>query len=240
MPIRWRFGNLTSSRSEIRRPALKPGRDAARIPRQYGDVSFNEVGPLSRGPEESRPMSRPFPILRVESLILLIALLVVAGPGRGETRDPGQYFFDQTFGDFQEELQKAKEEGKKGVLLMFEMDECPFCHRMKTTVLNQPEVQDFYKKNFLIFPVDVEGDVEITDFKGNQVPQKDFALKDFRVRATPVFAFFDLDGNLVSKYIGATRDAEEFMWLGEYVAEGRYQELPFAKYKRERQASADK
>jgi hypothetical protein len=44
----------------------------------------------------------------------------------------------------------------------------------------------------------------------------------------------------VSKYIGATRDAEEFMWLGEYVAEGRYRELPFAKYKRERQASADK
>jgi len=183
-------------------------------------------------------MFRPPPSLRFSTLILLSLAMLTSVPGRAEPRDPGQFFFDQTFGDFQEELAKAKEEGKKGVLLMFEMDECPFCHRMKTTVLNQPEVQDYYKENFLIFPVDVEGDVEITDFKGNHMPQKDFALKEHRVRATPVFAFFDLDGNLVSKYIGATRDAEEFLWLGQYVVEGRYQELPFAKYKRERQAAA--
>jgi len=67
------------------------------------------------------------------------------------------------------------------------------------------------------------------------MPQKDFALKEYRVRATPVFAFFDLDGKLVARYTGATRDAREFMWLGEYVVDGRYRDLPFAKYKRERQ-----
>lgn len=185
-------------------------------------------------------MSSPRSSLRVSTLTLLTVLLLVLVPCGAEPRDPGQFFFDQTFGDFQEELARAKEEGKKGVLLMFEMDECPFCHRMKTTVLNQPQIQDYFKQSFLIFPVDVEGDVEITDFKGNQMPQKDFALKEHRVRATPVFAFFDLEGNLVSKYIGATRDAEEFQWLGEYVVEGRYQELPFPKYKRERQATAGK
>ncbi|MFY9976315.1 MAG: thioredoxin family protein [Chromatiaceae bacterium] len=185
-------------------------------------------------------MSRLLPRFESSNLILLLLLVLAAGGAPAEPRDPGQFFFDQTFGDFQEEIQRAKEEGKKGVLLMFEMDECPFCHRMKTTVLNQPQVQDYYKENFLIFPVDVEGDVEITDFSGNPMPQKDFALKEHRVRATPVFAFFDLDGNLVNKYIGATRDMEEFLWLGEYVVEGRYRELPFAKYKRERQAAAGK
>lgn len=149
-------------------------------------------------------------------------------------------FFDQTFGDFTEELKNAREQGKKGVLLMFEMDECPFCHRMKTAVLNRPEVQAFYKANFLIFPVDVEGDVEVTDFSGQHKSQKDFALKDNRVRATPVFAFYDLDGKLISKYTGATRDAEEFMWLGDYVVGGHYQEVPFPRYKQERQDAAAK
>lgn len=151
-------------------------------------------------------------------------------------RDPEQHFFDTTFGDFAEELERAREEGKQGVLLMFEMDDCPFCHRMKTRVLNQPEIQDFFKTHFLIFPVDIEGDVEVHDFAGNAMSQKDLALKSYRVRATPVFAFFDLSGELVARYTGATGDATEFMWLGEYVVQERYRDTTFQSYKRERQA----
>lgn len=173
---------------------------------------------------------------KTRSLSLLFAALLVFAAqnvvAAAAPRDPGAYFFDQTFGDFREELATAREDGKAGVLLMFEMDECPFCHRMKTTVLNQPEVQDYFKEHFLIFPVDVEGDVEVTDFEGKVAPQKDFALKQFRVRATPVFAFFDLDGNLVARYTGATRDSEEFLLLGRYVVEGAYKDTTFTKYKR--------
>ncbi|MGB5733033.1 MAG: thioredoxin family protein, partial [Thiohalocapsa sp.] len=145
--------------------------------------------------------------LLLAALLLSAAQIIIAAP---VPRDPGTYFFDTTFGDFSEELATAREDGKAGILLMFEMDECPFCHRMKTTVLNQPEVQDYFKEHFLIFPVDVEGDVEVTDFQGNVAAQKDFALQQFRVRATPVFAFFDLDGNLVARYTGATGDSDEF------------------------------
>jgi thioredoxin-related protein len=170
--------------------------------------------------------------------MLAAALLLVSATATADVRDPGQYFFDQTFGDFSEELQNARDQGKKGILLMIEMDECPFCHRMKTTVLNQSDVQDYFKENFLVFPVDIEGDVEITDFTGTTLPQKDFALKQFRVRATPVFAFFDLDGNLVARYTGATSGPEEFRWLGEYVVDGAYKETSFTKYKRQRQQSA--
>jgi len=161
-------------------------------------------------------------------LALLAGPALSAEPGR----DPGQHFFNQTFGDFSEELETARDEGKTGILLMFEMDECPFCHRMKTNVLNQPEVQDYFRDHFLIFPVDVEGDVEVVDFAGNPATQKEFALKQFRVRATPVFAFFDLDGNMVARYTGATGDSAEFMQLGQYVVDGEYKETTFTKYKR--------
>ena len=166
-------------------------------------------------------------------MLLLVALLgtgplLAAEPGR----DPGRYFFNQTFGDFSEELETARAEGKTGILLMFEMDECPFCHRMKTTVLNQPEVQEYFREHFLLFPVDIEGDIEVVDFSGQRLPEKEFALEQFRVRATPVFAFFDLDGNLVARYTGATRDTAEFMLLGQYVVEGAYHDTTFTKYKR--------
>ena len=168
-------------------------------------------------------------------LFLSAALLATGFAVTAEVaRDPGQHFFNDTFGDFSEELQTARDSGKKGILIMFEMDECPFCHRMKATVLNQPDVQEYFRENFLIFPVDIEGDVEITDFQGNATTMKDFAFKQYRVRATPVFAFFDLDGKYIkpARFTGATRDKEEFLLLGKYVVEGAYAEQPFARYNR--------
>jgi thioredoxin-related protein len=185
------------------------------------------------------PMHMRFTSLRSRRFVLAASLCFLSAAVLAGARDPEQYFFDQTFGDFSEELTHAREQGKVGILLMFEMDECPFCHRMKTTVLNQPEIQDYFKEHFLIFPVDIEGDVEITDFSGESVSQKDFALKQFRVRATPVFGFFDLDGKLVARYTGATRNAEEFRWLGEYVVEAAYIRTSFTRYKRERSQGQD-
>jgi thioredoxin-related protein len=167
-------------------------------------------------------------------LFLFLCLILAIGDSGASTRDPGEYFFDQSLGNFGEELESAREQGKKGVLIMFEMDECPFCHRMKTRVLNQVEVQDYFKKHFLIYSVDIEGDVEISDFAGNTMKEKDFAFKQFRVRATPVFGFFDLDGNMITRFTGATNDAQEFLWLGEFVVDDHYKTTNFSRYKREK------
>jgi len=153
-------------------------------------------------------------------------------------RDPGEFFFDQNLGDLQDELDNAKEEGKKGVFIFFEMDECPFCHRMKQTVLNQPSVQDHFKANFLSLSIDIEGDIEIIDFKGEEMTQKEFAENN-RVRATPVMAFYDLESNQVVRYTGATSGVDEFMWLAEFYEKGIYKmksksgrPIRFAAYKR--------
>jgi len=150
-------------------------------------------------------------------------------------RDPEQYFFDTTLGDFTEELATARSEGKKGIMLFFEEASCPFCHRMKTTVFNQPNVQEYFKKNFLIFSVDTKSGAEVTDFQGHQTTQKGLFAKIAHNRgATPVMAFFDLNGKLVVRYTGATSGVQEFMWLGQYAADGLYKKLPFTKYKREK------
>jgi len=176
---------------------------------------------------------------RTNIITALLLLLLSAGQVQGAVgKDPYTYFFNETWGDFSEELKTARAEGKKGILLFFEMDECPFCHRMKETVLNQPDVQAYFRKHFLSFSVDIEGDVEMTDFQGKVMPQKDFAFKINRVRVTPVFAFYDLDGKRIVRYTGATSSVEEFMWLGEFVEKGIYKEMRFAKYKRQKAKAA--
>ena len=168
--------------------------------------------------------------------LLVFLTLLVSGSGFAveKPRDSEQHFFNESFGDFSEELENARESGKQGILLMFEMDECPFCHRMKTTILNQPDVQDYFREHFMIFPVDIEGDVEVVDFKGKTTTMKDFAFKQYRVRATPVFAFYDLDGKYIkrARFTGATKDKNEFLLLGKYVVEGAYKKQSFTRYKR--------
>jgi len=172
-------------------------------------------------------------VIRILGFALCLLVLVDNSHAAGG-KDPYKYFFNETFGNLQEELQRAKAEGKKGVLVFFEMDECPFCHRMKETVLNQPEVQEYFRKYFINISIDIEGDVEISDFEGQPISQKQFAVKVNRVRATPVFGFYDLEGNQVVRYTGATSSVQEFMWLGEFFVSGEYKNGKFSNYKREK------
>lgn len=156
--------------------------------------------------------------------------VLMAGLAHAETRDVSQYFFDQKLGDFKADLASAKKEGKQGILLMFEQEDCPWCHRMKATILNQSEVQDYYKKHFLIFSMDIKGDTPMVDFQGKDTTEKVFSVEN-RVRATPVFGFFDLNGKMIFRWTGVTKDADEFLLLGHYVADGAYKTQSFLAYK---------
>lgn len=167
---------------------------------------------------------------------LLIIFMSISWAENTGVRDPYKYFFNETWGDLPEELIKAKQNGKKAILIFFEQDECPFCHYMKQNVLNQPKVQKFYRQHFLNFPIDIEGDIEMVNLKGKTVKQKDFAFKEHRVRATPVIAFFDLKGKLIHKHTGKTSGVDEFIWLGEYIVSGMYKKINYNRYKRQRRA----
>ena len=170
------------------------------------------------------------------ALLLLNTLFSVSWAASLNVKDPYKHFFNETWGDLPEELENAKQSGKKGILIFFEMDECPFCHYMKKNVLNQPNVQEFYRKNFLNIIMDIEGDIEIINLKGQTVKQKDFAKKN-RVRATPVIAYYNLDGIMIYRHTGKTSGIDEFMWLGEYIANGIYKKkIRFSKYKRQKRA----
>ena len=162
-----------------------------------------------------------------------LLLSLVHAPGLAAGRDPLTHFFDENFGNLPEEVATARKEGKQAILFMFETADCPWCDKMMKTVLNQPAVQDYYRQHFRILQIDANGDVAMVDFSGKEMSQKDFAFKHNRVRATPVFAFFGLDGQPLTRFTGATKDVEEFLLLGEYVASGAYGRVKFDVYKRD-------
>ena len=183
------------------------------------------------------------PFIRYFMLLFILQLNWVgqslAATAGSQTRDAMEYFFHQSFNNLEEELEIALEENKSGVFIMFSDKDCPWCLKMKTTIMNRADVQDYYREHFRLLTIDIRGDTLMTDFDGNEVYEKDFAFRQHRVRATPVFMFFDTSGKKTMRLTGIVRNAEEFLWLAEYVVDGEYQNTNFTKYKRARAKQED-
>ena len=169
---------------------------------------------------------------------LVLSVVAVAKIDAAAPRDPSAYFFQDSFGDLAEEAETAEASGLFGVMIMFETADCPWCLRMKETVLNNIEVQRYYRRYFRVLVLNAEGDAPMSDFQGKEMTEKEFALEAHRVRATPLFAFFDTRGRLLLKYTGTTRNTQEFLWLGEFVVDGHYLNERFSQYKRRRLAAS--
>jgi thioredoxin-related protein len=165
------------------------------------------------------------------TLLVLLLLMTASAFGQDDAteRDPREYFFSQTFGDLPEELGQVKKEGKKGILLFFEAEGCPYCLYMLRNVFNQKKVQDWYREHFLSIAVDIHGDVDIKDFDGITLPSKVFAAHR-KVVITPIMSFVDLDGAEVYRHLGMVKTPEEFLVMGEYIAGGHYFYTEFSTY----------
>ncbi len=178
----------------------------------------------------------------IQRQLAVFCLVVMANVAcaDAQTRDPLEFFFDPSFNNLEEEVGTARQEGKIGLLIMFNDPDCPWCAKMKATVLSQVTVQEYYRSRFRLLHIDTRGDTLMKNFDGAEMAEKDFAFNMHRVRATPVFMFFDLEGQSVMRYTGATRGVDEFLWLGEFIASGGYKTENFTRYKARRLAANQK
>lgn len=182
---------------------------------------------------------KDYRMFRIKSIVTILILSLWTVLASAETILPVDVsIFDETFGDMQEELATVTDEDKKALLIMFETADCPWCLRMKQTVLNRQRVQDYFKQHFRIIAIDAGGGAPIVDFEGSDTNETEFSMKLLRVRATPVFAFYDSNGTLLTKYTGTTKNADDFMLLGEYVVDGHYKQGKFSKFRRMRAKQA--
>lgn len=165
--------------------------------------------------------------------LILGFLLVsfVSLPVQAEVRSPEDFFFHQHFGEMNDESDAAKSDGLEYIMVMFELSDCPWCERMKSSILNQSEIQDYYRAKFRPLMMNVESDNPVTNWDGTEYTESDFAIEVVRVRASPEFVFFDLDGNVVVRFTGVTKNLEEFMLLGRYVGEGYYRNVDFGSFR---------
>jgi thioredoxin-related protein len=162
------------------------------------------------------------------TLFGLISLILSSATHAGQLN-----FFTGTSVNLKQESELATEQSKKGLLIFYSTPVCPFCKRMKKTVLNQPEVQHFFKENFRTIDLNILDKRPISNFSGNQTTPSEFA-KSNRIRVTPTLIFYDLEGERLFKQVGIIVDSQEFIWLGEFVLEERYNHESFVQFKRKK------
>ncbi|MEE9375010.1 MAG: thioredoxin family protein [Rhizobiaceae bacterium] len=147
-----------------------------------------------------------------------------------------QDWFAESFLDMAEDIQTAKEEGKR-LAIIFEQRGCIYCKKLHETVFSDPEVIQYISKNFLVVQYNMFGDKEVIDLDGEKLTEKTAARK-WRLYYTPTIMFMpeelpkggDTAKAAVSVMPGAFGKATTlsmFQWVHEKGYEG---EEHFQKY----------
>lgn len=121
---------------------------------------------------------------------LVIAMAVAAPLAAAELGDDGLHktsWMRDTFKDLREDLQEANDEGKR-LALIFEQRGCIYCTQMHEEVLSRPDISGYIAENFFVVQLNLHGDIEVTDFDGEVLAEKDMARK-WGLLFTPTILF---------------------------------------------------
>ncbi len=148
---------------------------------------------------------------RIFLSLFWLVLLLMPHAGQAEYRE------QSIDNDYQSEIQALAEEGKY-LVLFFHQAGCPYCDKMRARVLPSPQVMNYFTDNFVMMESNIRGNLDVIMPDGTPASEVDFAKK-IRVRATPVFIFYDKDGTPALRTTGFL-DADRFLMAGKYVVEG--------------------
>nr|WP_245781113.1 thioredoxin family protein [Celeribacter neptunius] len=141
-----------------------------------------------------------------------------------------------TFKDLREDLAEANAEGKR-LLIMIEQRGCIYCKKMHEEVYPDPEITKMIEDNFFVIQINMFGDVEVTDFDGESLPEKDVVQK-WGMLFTPTSMYFpeqvaegvsakDAAVSTVPGAFGKLTTYNMMQWVLDHGYEG---DEPFQKY----------
>lgn len=93
----------------------------------------------------------------------------------------------ETFKELPEDLAEANSEGKR-LLIIFEQRGCIYCTKVHEEVLVDPEIDALIRDDYFVVQMNLFGDVEVTDFDGTVLPEKEMARR-WGIMFTPTFLF---------------------------------------------------
>lgn len=124
-------------------------------------------------------------------LLTLCTMLFSTTLAASEIGDDGLHkapWMRDTFKDLSEDLAEATDEGKR-LMVLIEQRGCIYCQKMHEEVFVVPEIAQYIEDNYFVVQINMFGDVEVTDFDGTVLPEKEM-VKRWGALFTPSIFFF--------------------------------------------------
>ena len=172
-------------------------------------------------------------------ILIAAAVFMSATMGLAEMGDDGLHkapWMRDTFKDLSEDLADANAEGKR-LMVIIEQRGCIYCKKMHEDVFPVAKIADYIEENFFVVQINMFGDVEVTDFDGTILPEKEMARR-WGVLFTPSIMFFpeevleDVSANqaAVATIPGAFGKYTTFNMLNWIIEYGYARDESFQKY----------
>ncbi|QFU09066.1 hypothetical protein PARPLA_01799 [Rhodobacteraceae bacterium THAF1] len=97
-------------------------------------------------------------------------------------------WMQDTFRVLREDLEDAEAQGKR-LLVIIEQRGCIYCTKMHEEVFVVPEIKQMLSDDFYVVQVNMFGDIEVTDFDGEALSEKQ-AVRKWNAMFTPTLMFF--------------------------------------------------
>ncbi|MFK7875593.1 MAG: thioredoxin family protein [Paracoccaceae bacterium] len=129
----------------------------------------------------------------MKHVLMVWAMIVAIGTGAfaAELGDDGLHktpWMRDTFKDLSEDLEEATAEGKR-LMIMIEQRGCIYCKKMHEDVFPLDNIASYINENYFVVQINMFGDVEVTDFDGTTLPEKEM-VKKWGALFTPMILFF--------------------------------------------------
>lgn len=109
----------------------------------------------------------------------LFAIIFATASVAAELGEDGLHkapWMQETFKDLREDLADANAQGKR-LMLLVEQRGCIYCTKMHEEVYVIPEIEAMLEEDFYVVQINMFGDLEVTDFDGVTMAEKDIVRK---------------------------------------------------------------
>lgn len=137
-------------------------------------------------------------------------------------------WFKLSFLDLREDLNDAREAGKRGLIVYFGQKFCPYCKVLLERDLAKDDIRTYTQKHFDVVGIDTRDSRQVTDLDGEVLPEHQYADRH-EAQFTPTLLFYDPSGREALKLVGYQPPYELRAAL-EYVADGHHREESFRDY----------
>ena len=146
------------------------------------------------------------------------------------------WFVNAPFIELDTLLQRARAEGKQGLMVLYSTEGCSYCGLFIKKSLGDPAIAELLQKNFASVGLEIFNDAEMVSPQGDDLSVKEYAKQE-GVMFSPTILFYDLEGKRLLRITGYQAQ-ERFKTSVQYVAGKHYRTQTMAEFVKAKQAKA--